>query len=219
MNLGIATYLSWRFRLSEDEVAKALADCEDALNIDLSVCSEAFARCDSPAERLFLIGFTTGTDVDWPGDHVYTAPDGTEVHATDVSAHGLDLEQQVELGPYRVDFLIRSRDSLGNMEWGLVIEIDGHDFHERTKEQAAADRSRDRELTANGFRVIRFTGSEVYADPTRCALAVVNICEAIAGAVQNIEHRAFLRGREFGLARAADALVEHGPQVPVEALS
>ena len=44
----------------------------------------------------------------------------------------------------------------------LVVEVDGHEFHERTKLQAARDRQRDRAMIAEGFRVVRFTGQEVY---------------------------------------------------------
>ena len=35
----------------------------------------------------------------------------------------------------------------------VVVECDGHDFHERTKEQAANDRERDRGLQGLGFSV------------------------------------------------------------------
>jgi Protein of unknown function (DUF559) len=51
----------------------------------------------------------------------------------------------------------------------LIVEADGHDFHERTKAQARHDKSRDRALQAAGWRVMRFTGSEIYADANRCA--------------------------------------------------
>ncbi len=47
----------------------------------------------------------------------------------------------------------------------FAVEFDGHDFHERTKEQARKDKARDRALTLAGWRVLRFTGSEVFADP------------------------------------------------------
>lgn len=54
-------------------------------------------------------------------------------------------------------------------EWGkLVVEVDGHDFHDRTKEQASHDRHRDRALVREGLTVIRFTGSDVYNDAGAC---------------------------------------------------
>ena len=54
----------------------------------------------------------------------------------------------------------------------LVVECDGHEFHERTKEQAQRDKSRDREIMAAGFRTLRFTGSEIYRNAEKCALEV-----------------------------------------------
>lgn len=64
---------------------------------------------------------------------------------------------------YRIDFAFFS--DLRR----YAVELDGHDFHERTKHQAARDKSRDRALTANGWTCLRFAGSEVYADPVACA--------------------------------------------------
>ena len=56
-----------------------------------------------------------------------------------------------------------------------MVECDGHDFHERTKQQAANDRSRDRDLISNGYTVLRYTGSELYRSPYKIGdeLAVI----------------------------------------------
>lgn len=59
---------------------------------------------------------------------------------------------------YRVDFLLPG---------GTIVELDGHDWHS-SKPQRAKDAKRDRDLTGLGYRVIRFTGSEVHADPDAC---------------------------------------------------
>jgi hypothetical protein len=61
----------------------------------------------------------------------------------------------------------------------IAVELDGHDFHERTKEQARAEKSRQRALTAAGWHVLRFTGSEVYADPYRCLMEVEDLPRTI----------------------------------------
>lgn len=47
----------------------------------------------------------------------------------------------------------------------VAVELDGHDFHERTKEQASRDKKRDRSLLSKGWTTIRFTGSDVVRDP------------------------------------------------------
>lgn len=85
----------------------------------------------------------------------------------------LFVRPQAHLGDYRVDFLVTALDihaSGPERIWRrLVVECDGHQFHERTKEQAAKDRSRDRWLTSKDFDVYRFTGSELWRDPWACA--------------------------------------------------
>ena len=57
----------------------------------------------------------------------------------------------------------------------VAVELDGHDFHEKTKEQARAEKSRQRALTALGWHVLRFTGSEVYADAAGCVIEVEDL--------------------------------------------
>ena len=45
---------------------------------------------------------------------------------------------QVSFGPYRVDFALF--DQRGASPSVTIVECDGHDYHERTKEQAQRDR-------------------------------------------------------------------------------
>lgn len=78
---------------------------------------------------------------------------------------------------YRLDFLFKL--CLQGDYRLLAVECDGHNFHERTKEQAARDRSRDRVLVEAGVPVIRFTGSEIYGHPQHCADEVVNHLAAL----------------------------------------
>jgi hypothetical protein len=54
----------------------------------------------------------------------------------------------------------------------LVLEVDGHEFHEKTKEQAIRDKSRDRFITGKGLPIFRFTGSEIFNQPNQIAKEV-----------------------------------------------
>ncbi len=77
---------------------------------------------------------------------------------------------------YRVDFLFKIHSGdivIFPPEGGertvvpvvqLCVEFDGHDYHERTKEQARYDKQRDRDIKLAGYGIIHFTGSEVYKD-------------------------------------------------------
>lgn len=78
------------------------------------------------------------------------------------------INPQEKIGDYRVDFVL-----VCDKGKKVVVECDGHDFHERTKEQAAKDRKRDRELQAKGYLVLRYTGSEIYRSPTECAMDAI----------------------------------------------
>lgn len=89
--------------------------------------------------------------------------------------------QQTIIG-WRVDFLITVPARCPRRSRGIVVECDGHDFHERTKEQAERDRSRDRRMQDAGFTVFRFTGSEITRYPWECAEAVVDFaCGEVCG--------------------------------------
>ncbi len=50
-----------------------------------------------------------------------------------------------------------------------IVECDGHNFHEKTKEQAKKDKQRDRDFIKHGYHVLRYTGTEIYRDPVKCA--------------------------------------------------
>src|SRR5262249_54867374 len=69
------------------------------------------------------------------------------------------------------DFLFVTNGILKRSHF-LAVECDGHEFHERNKEQAARDKSRDRWLAQGRIPVMRFTGSEINRDATACAMEV-----------------------------------------------
>lgn len=103
-------------------------------------------------------------------------PDGSKLKLCDTTT--MIVRPQVDIDGWRVDFLIHvlSQDPVTDeVSWKrLIVECDGHDFHERTKEQAARDRARDRSVTMNGYTIFRFTGSELWRDPIRCVDQVID---------------------------------------------
>jgi very-short-patch-repair endonuclease len=102
---------------------------------------------------------------------------------------GTYLDTQESVGPYRVDFMVTVKN-FDKVE-RVAIECDGHNFHEKTKEQAAHDKKRDRYLVADGITVLRFTGSEIYADPWACCkevMKVVGACRERVGSGPQVQH-------------------------------
>lgn len=76
---------------------------------------------------------------------------------------------------FRGDFEILVTDYERQENHFFLLECDGHDFHEKTKEQVANDRNRERLFMKKGYTVIRFAGSEIFESPTYCADEVVKI--------------------------------------------
>lgn len=95
-------------------------------------------------------------------------------------SHGLYLLPQFRVGSYRLDFGVCVFDEKGLVK--VAVECDGHNFHERTKEQAAHDKSRDRFLLEQGWPVMRFTGSEIHRDAAACAKQVVHFLHSLMSA-------------------------------------
>ncbi len=89
---------------------------------------------------------------------------------------GPQSEISTSAGDFRVDFELnycREDKRTGHAVGATVlVECDGHDFHEKTKAQAAKDKRRDRALIAKGYTVLHFTGSEIWRDPKKCAAEV-----------------------------------------------
>lgn len=68
---------------------------------------------------------------------------------------------------FRIDFFLSlTNNETGEMHYACV-EVDGHNFHEKTKEQAQRDKLKDRLLQRAGYQVLRYTGSEVYKNAAK----------------------------------------------------
>lgn len=129
-------------------------------------------RCQSPIETTLLAALL---------------PDlllHEEVRAFSFELNRFQLLPQHEVGPYRLDFAVLYNRNVTRSTRGqifdmpgtvrIAVECDGHDFHEKTKEQAARDKARDRYFTINGWHVLRFAGSEIHADANGCSRQVLD---------------------------------------------
>ena len=149
---------------------------------------------ESPVEALFYYGLVlsaveqginikTGYKNKRPYHYFYRA----DANCTDSEGiPTVTIMPQSQIGEYRVDFLIEyeqdiiETDDQGNdkgvqFRSSIIVECDGHDFHEKTKAQASKDKKRDRVLQSVGYRVFRFTGSDIYKDPISCAEEVYGL--------------------------------------------
>ena len=151
-------------RLRDDLMAEYSYSC--AITFD-----SVLQHCESPIEALFgsAILLAMRMPCDFSCVHFTPLPYPAPKTAT------LLLTPQYPWRSYRIDWVIRSTKAPVE----IFVECDGHDFHERTKEQAARDRSRDREVTEAGIPLLRFTGSEIYRNPGACGFQTLMLIDKL----------------------------------------
>lgn len=124
-------------------------------------------QTESPIEARFLEAFCEAAlEANY---YVGPAPKaGSRSDMTDT----IGVQPQKVLDQYRLDFAILFNFQGAYLQ--IAIECDGHAFHERTKQQAVRDKRRDRALSALDYEIMRFAGSEIFADAGKCAAEVIN---------------------------------------------
>lgn len=86
---------------------------------------------------------------------------------------GLKSQHPVFDGRYRLDFALPERK--------IGIELDGYTWHS-SPEAFTRDRARQRELELDGWRIIRFSGSEITKDVVGCVRQAAELAARIAPA-------------------------------------
>lgn len=160
---------------------------------DLKTLSLLVQSCETPIERVFISAFwlvarvafldlgEPNVDLEGKFDVIQSHPDT-----------GLFITPQAQIKDNRVDFVLTHFGMWPNFDEKVVVEdgtvipgtnfvriravveCDGHEYHEKTREQAVRDKSRDRLLTKKGFRVFRLTGSEIWRVPIECAYEIAD---------------------------------------------
>ena len=121
---------------------------------------------ESPIERLFYVAIQKNAR-----DYGYISGDGS-----------FDITPQREIEfldkKYRVDFSISYFDGEKRL-FEIFVELNGHAYHNLSKEKVTADRKRERALQNRCDRVMIFTGSEIFEDADLCALEVVKVLDSL----------------------------------------
>lgn len=130
--------------------------------------AEELIDCESPIEQVFAMYMA---DIDLTKLEVFTA--GRVMLDSFINQDAVTVNGR----KYRVDFLItvdyRKKQGIKTMRF--VVECDGHDYHEKTKEQVAYSNRRERDLQSAGYKVVRFSGSEIYKSPSNCVMELIRI--------------------------------------------
>lgn len=157
-----------------DRVEQFIEDAARAVAIRFEeMCHGIISECESPIEGLLLAALVAEEDLQPFTQLHFNNGDFPEKPPFDQAAF---FYPQVKIGSYRVDLAIW--DASLPFDVGkprvMIVECDGHDFHEKTKEQARRDKRRDRYFQSLGYKVLHFTGSEIWADPSEVAQEVLN---------------------------------------------
>ena len=130
--------------------------------------ADAIVDCESPIEQAMALEMER---IGLFNSRYFTAGE------IDIVSIDKQVVLQVNEKKYRVDFLIPVVYHIkqGNFGKLFVVECDGHDYHEKTKEQVAKNNQRERDLKSAGYEVVRFSGSEIYKSPHKCIKDLLRI--------------------------------------------
>ena len=140
-------------------------------SVDLRLCElhDCMEKCKSPIEQMMAIAIN-----EWLKDK-----DALETEfRLQIEIKKVQAQEPIKMKSgktYIPDFTIPVFNHKYKRTQAFIVECDGHEFHERTKEQVSRDNTRERELMAAGYVVIRFSGSEIYKDPFHCGFEVLDI--------------------------------------------
>jgi len=162
-------------------------------NLGKEYKEEYLQALESPSEKLFFVSFYSCLHVNLPISMLFPSIDDDAVEQIKnfretehyrpcclIVPQGpfADYEEDVQ---YRVDFAILGIKPSYDENFiykrnvnKVIVECDGNEFHEKTKEQVIYEKKRDRFLQSYGLKILRFSGSEICSDPFGCAEEVKN---------------------------------------------
>lgn len=118
---------------------------------------ERVDECKSPIEKIFLVAF-----------QIVSIARKNELQEGD---EGIMIFPQFEIESknktFYADFIVGIERSKNPIE--IVVECDGHEFHQKNKQQVERDNEREYEIKKAGYEVLRFSGSQIYNNPFKCA--------------------------------------------------
>jgi very-short-patch-repair endonuclease len=150
--------------------------------------STAIESLESPIEDLFFIACAALAESVLQPLNIQLGVERTE-------ERGAYIRPQTAIGPYRVDFLLwQNGIAPEEIYRPVIVELDGHDFHDKNKRQRSYEKARDRYLVRANYRVLHFTGGDVVSDPFKAAHEALGMLGVLVGwSNDEYDHRDPLR--------------------------
>lgn len=161
--------------------ASFLCDIEEKLDL----LEELDSPMVSPIEQMFFIEWNfrqRGVDRYAPEEWLELIP---QYHGDDTGKYRIDFSVDfvspiVNCSIYSIFCGHESRIFSKHPAPMLGVEVDGHSWHEKTKEQVRRDKERERFLVSKGWKILRFAGSEVFKDPSACVDEAIECAASLA---------------------------------------
>ena len=147
-----------------ERVHQSYAD--DFRRIVESVAENLEPVCESPIELMLATAIEVANFCAAPDKLFQTILPGQEPQGN----YRTLVYPQYQWEGYRIDFYLETP----LLKLRLFVECDGHEFHERTPEQAERDRRKDRLIQEHGISILRFTGREIYRSPADCVIQIMS---------------------------------------------
>jgi len=131
-------------------------------------------KIKSPIEKLLFIALKSIQRFNYIDNFEADSPNH-------VYRYGLTYEPQFKIGKYTVDFKIQYHYSLNRtlMSKTIIVECDGHEFHDKNKEQRKYEKERDRFIVKQGYKIFHYTGSEIFNNPLDIAVEILSYLTGI----------------------------------------
>ena len=136
-----------------------------------------YDRCETPIEQIMCIYLRQfgGTPI-MPGTGDASFPAAKAIAETQDRKRVTLVFSQTLVGKYRVDFVLVRYDLNRDHFRRMIVECDGHYFHQSSRALQDRDVFRDTELVKviPMVRIIHVPGSEIYRRPEVCAAEIDN---------------------------------------------
>lgn len=147
-----------RIKAIQDSISAHQVD--EAIRLRLGLDCESWTQvrdlletCESPPERLLLEALIVRGEL---------RPAGLRLEGQ------VSVQAQVEVGHYRLDFLVN--------DW-LAVEVDGRAYHDNP-DSFEKDRLRDQRLLEDGITTMRFSARQIFQDAGLAAKKIVEVAES-----------------------------------------
>lgn len=151
----------------------------DSFYADSEIYLEEFLKMPKKVQQLLLLKGLNEIpsiffhEINSPIEQIFITAFETYCKLLNKEEYFLFPQQSITINgkTYIVDFLFEFDQYVNpfKIERPLIIECDGYEFHNANKEQVAKDNERDYALKMAGYDVIRFSGSQIYRNPLKCA--------------------------------------------------